>query len=91
MHVVLTDGEDVPGALARLRAVYPSLMRVSRDTRAARAPGQLPGPETVEAQSPLELFAAFYAQRNGVPLSGAQRGILQKLIADIWEDEGCGQ
>ena len=91
MHVVLTDEEDAPGALARLRAVYPNLLRVSRDNRAARSLGQLPAMEEAAAQSPLELFAAFYERRNGAPLSGAQKDILQKLIADIWEGEGCGQ
>ena len=91
MHVVLTDREDVPGALARLRAVYPNLLRVSRDNRSARTQGQLPELEVGMAQSPLELFAAFYEQRNGVSLSGAQREILQNLIAGIWEGEGCGQ
>ena len=80
-----------PGALARLRAVYPNLLRVSRDNRAARSLGQLPAMEEAAAQSPLELFAAFYERRNGAPLSGAQKDILQKLIADIWEGEGCGQ
>lgn len=91
MHVVLTDEEDAPGALARLRAVYPNLLRVSRDNRVARSLGQLPAMEEAAAQSPLELFAAFYERRNGAPLSGAQKDILQKLIADIWEGEGCGQ
>lgn len=91
MHVVLTNEEDAPGALARLRAVYPNLLRVSRDNRAARSLGQLPAMEEAAAQSPLELFAAFYERRNGAPLSGAQKDILQKLIADIWEGEGCGQ
>ena len=80
-----------PGALARLRAVYPNLLRVSRDNRAARSLGQLPAMEEAAAQSPLELFAAFYERRNGAPLSSAQKDILQKLIADIWEGEGCGQ
>ena len=89
--VVLTDEEDAPGALARLRAVYPNLLRVSRDNRAARSLGQLPAMEEAAAQSPLELFAAFYERRNGAPLSSAQKDILQKLIADIWEGEGCGQ
>ena len=91
MHVVLTDEEDAPGALARLRAVYPNLLRVSRDNRVARSLGQLPAMEEAAAQSPLELFAAFYERRNGAPLSGAQKDILQKLIANIWEGEGCGQ
>ena len=37
LHVVLTDEEDVPDALARLRTIYPNIMKLDYDNRRTRA------------------------------------------------------
>ena len=87
LHITLTDEEDVPEALARLRTVYPHIMKLSYDntrTRERRNPLQAEAePET----SPLELFGLLYEKQNNRPLSPEQSGYLTELIGTIWKEE----
>ena len=87
LHVTLTDEEDVPDAMARLRIIYPNLMRLDYDNRRTRA-GAAPVEETEsEQKSPLELFAEFYERQNNGPMSEEQLAFAEGLIEKIWEDE----
>ena len=36
LHITLTDEQDVPDALARLRVIYPNLMRLDYDNLRTR-------------------------------------------------------
>lgn len=84
-HITLTDEEDVPEAINRLRVIYPNIMKLDYDnTRTRRGSSRLPM-EAVETQSPADLFASFYQQQNGRELSEKQRGYLAELIETIWE------
>lgn len=86
-HVTLTDEEDVPEAIGRLRAVYPNLMRLEYDNKRTRSSGALPAERPLQSQSPMELFADFYEARNNQELNREQRRYLSKLIETIWEEE----
>ena len=88
LHVTLTDEEDVPDAAARLRIIYPNLMRLDYDNRRTRA-GAAPVEETDTGKKPpLELFAEFYERQNNGPMSEEQLAFAEGLIEKIWEDEG---
>ena len=88
LHVTLTDEEDVPDAAARLRIIYPNLMRLDYDNRRTRA-GAAPVEETdAGKKSPLELFSEFYERQNNGPMSEEQLAFAEGLIEKIWEDEG---
>ena len=84
-HITLTDEEDIPDAIGRLRAVYHNLMKLDYDNRRTRAGGALQAPAAVEEQRPIELFAQFFEKQNGRPLSDEQRALTEKLIETIWE------
>lgn len=86
-HVTLTDEEDVPEAINRLRAIYPNIMRLDYDNARTRGGGTLLPVEQVQPQSPGELFAAFYRQQNNRELTGEQQDCLSELIEKIWEGE----
>ena len=43
--------------------------------------------EALESKSPLDLFAAFYEQQNGSPMSERQREFSAAIIRSIWEEE----
>ncbi len=82
LRVVLTDGLEVPGAMAKLRQVYPHVMelcyeRVQQEARQSRVPLR-----DVKRQTAGELFARFYAEQNGQPLSGEQNRMLARLLAE---------
>ena len=86
-RVTLTDEDDVPDALQKLRAVYPNLMRLDYDNRRSRA-GGVAGLAKVEKFSPIRIFEMLYEERNGRELSETQRDYLAKLMAEVWEDAG---
>lgn len=87
LHITLTDEQDVPDALARLRVIYPNLMRLDYDNHRTRQDQQITAPERAEQRSPLEHFAAFYELQNNQPLSEQQAAFCQELIDSIWKKE----
>lgn len=84
-HITLTDEEDIPEAINRLRVIYPNIMKLDYDNTRTRRGNSLLPMEAVETQSPADLFASFYRQQNGRELSEEQRGYLAELIETIWE------
>ena len=86
LHITLTDEQDVPDALARLRVLYPNLMRLDYDNLRTRQQQCIDRPEQVEQRSPLEHFAAFYESQNNQPLTDEQADFCRKLIEKIWKD-----
>lgn len=87
LHVTLTDEQDVPEALARLRVVYPNLMQLDYDNRRTRQQQEITAPERTESISPLEHLAAFYQLQNNQPLNTEQAAFCQQLIDEIWKED----
>ena len=86
-HITLTDEEDIPEALGRLRAVYHGLLKLDYDNRRTRSNAEITGAGEVETKTPFELFSGFYELQNNQPMSGEQAEFVKKLIEKIWEDE----
>ena len=86
-HITLTDEEDVPDAIGKLRTIYRHLMKLDYDNRRTRASSSIEGAEAVESKSPLELFADFYELQNNQPMSSEQAAYMEDLIETIWEGE----
>ena len=87
LHITLTDEEDIPDAISKLRVIYPNLMKLDYDNTRTRSVDQVEAEVRVQTLSPLELFAQFYETQNGQPLSEEQQAIAEDLITKIWEDE----
>ena len=87
LRVTLTDEEDVPEAIARLRSIYPNIMRLDYDNRRTRSGARLVEDAAAPQRPPLELFEDFYRQQNNAPLSDEQRAFVRGLIEKIWRDE----
>lgn len=85
-QITLTDEEDVPEALGLLRTVYPNIMHLVYDNHRTRSAAILADAPAALSKTPLALFNEFYEQLNGQPPSPAQTAVLEKLIAEIWED-----
>lgn len=81
LHVTLTD-TAVMDAAARVRQVYPNLMKLDFDNAMTRSRGALGTPELQEKQAPLALFAAFYEQQNQEPLDGEKLAYVQSLLGE---------
>ena len=87
LHITLTDEEDVPEAVARLRVIYPNLMKLSYDNIRTRSNTIIDCAVDVQKKSPLQLFGELYEQLNGQPMSDIQHDFMLNLIESIWEGE----
>lgn len=87
LRITLTDEQDVPDAMAKLRLYYPNVMRLDYDNQRTRAKACLDNGADPENKTPLELLEEFYAQQNGQPMTQEQRKFAQTLMQSIWEGE----
>ena len=85
LHITLTDEEDIPDAVGKLRNIYPNLMRLDYDNRRTRNTEKLEEETSVESRKPEELIADFYRMQNGAALNDAQLSYMQKLLEKIGE------
>ena len=86
LHITLTDEEDIPDAMNKLRVIYPNLMKLDYDNTRTRSAGHVEAETRIQTLSPLELFSQFYETQNGQPLSAEQEQIAKQLISQIWEE-----
>lgn len=86
LHVTLTDEQDIPDALGKLRAIYPNIMKLDYDNARTRSQSVINDLENLERKSPLALFSDFYEMQNNLPLCTEQHALLSKLIENIWEE-----
>lgn len=86
-HLTLTDEEDIPDAIGKLRAVYHRLMKLDYDNKRTRMSMEINGATDVETKSPLELFSDFYEMQNNQPMTDEQSSYMKDLIEKTWEDE----
>ena len=86
VHITLTDEEDIPDAVSKLRIIYPNLMKLDYDNKRTRAGIILEGAED-QQRSPLELLEEFYEKQNGQPMGEKQRAFAKSLMERIWEED----
>lgn len=87
VHVVLTDEDDVPDALAKLRIIYPNIMSLRYDNARTQSYSELEQLEAVSTRSPLDLFSSLFEAQNNKPMSAEQRELVGSLIEKVWGDE----
>lgn len=87
LRIVLTDEEDIIGALQSLRAIYPNIMRLDYDNERTRASAILPDMGESDMRTPIEIFSGFYESQNGKPMDDAQADLVSGLIEKVWGDE----
>ena len=85
MHITLTDEEDVPDAVAKLRVIYKNLMKLDYDNQRTRATQIIDGTDDAEQKTPLELLDEFYEKQNNQRMSDQQRSFVLSMMEEIWE------
>ncbi len=85
VQITLTDEEDVPDGLQKLRVIYPNLMRLEYDNTRTRESGDVTGACEVERKSAPELFGEFYELQNNQLMSVQQEAFVRELIGKIQE------
>ena len=87
MRIILTDEEDVIGALGSLRAIYPYIMRLEYDNTRTRSAAIVPDAEGNDGRTPLEIFDSLYEAQNGRGMDEEQSRVVSSLIEKVWGDE----
>ena len=85
VHITLTDEEDIPDVITKLRVVYKNIMKLDYDNQRTKKSSEINLINDMESKSPLELFDTFYELQNGKHLSDTQRVFLKNIIEEIWE------
>lgn len=85
LQVTLTDEEDVPDGMAKLRTIYPNLMRLEYDNKRTRSNTEVRAAERVEEKSELELFQEFYELQNNQPMTEVQEQFVEELLRGMKE------
>lgn len=86
IHAVLTDEEDVPDAMAKLRVIYPNLMKITYDNARMQLQQGLSDGAKLASRQPMELFSELYELQNNRQMSGEQTALVAALIGQIWEE-----
>ncbi len=85
VHITLTDEEDIPDAVGKLRAVYHNLAKLDYDNARTRSNAVILGDAEAETKTPRELFSDFYELQNNRPMSAEQLDYMNALIESVWE------
>lgn len=85
----LTDEEDIPDAINRLRSIYPNILQLDYDNTRTRSNQTIEITNINSTKTPLELFNDFYQLQNNQPLNEIQTRIMRNLIETIWEEQEC--
>ena len=87
LHITLTDEEDIPDAIGKLRLIYPNLMSLDYNNSRTRSAGVLSDPAEADRKSPLVLFEEFYKEQNGRSMSDEQKDFAREIMEHIWEEQ----
>ena len=84
IYISLTDENDIPNAVDRLRNIYPNIMELRYENlRTGKNSAALAG-EKLKMKSPYEIFGDLYRKQNNSDLSEEQKKYLQEKINEIW-------
>lgn len=86
LHITLTDEEDIPNVIGKLRVIYPNIMKLDYDNKRTKGTAEVDISESIENKSPLELFCELYKKQNNQEITEEQKEFLQDLVENIWEE-----
>ena len=81
MHIILTDEEDIPDAIGKLRSIYPNIMKLEYDNLRTRNNNKIDVASRVEEKTPMDLFKELYVLQNNQEMSKEQ----EKYMLDMLE------
>ncbi len=83
VYAVLTDKGELIDPISKLRAVYPNIMGLSKETGNHREDSRTSATDGYKAKSKLELFREFYNDIQGEGLSPEAEEIITKIIGEV--------
>lgn len=85
--IILTDENDIPDAIGKLRTIYKNIMRLEYKNTRTMAQSAVDIEDCGEDKSPLELFGELYNIQNNSPMDAGQREYMRKIMEEIWEEK----
>lgn len=85
IQVTLTDEDDVPDGLQKLRVIYPNIMQLLYDNQRTKITQEVDAAQAVEKKTEIELFYEFYELQNNQPMTKQQKNFAEQLIREIKE------
>lgn len=85
--ITLTDEDEIPYVLNKLRTVYKNIVSLNYDNIRTRTETVITGEVSTETKSPLELFSSLFTQQMGREMDEAQSEYVRSLIEEIWGNE----
>lgn len=86
LHIILTDEDDVPYAVERLRNIYHNLMKLDYDNTRTRSSYDITQAQETERKSEIELVSEFFEKQNGKQMTERQLEYASDLIEQIKEE-----
>lgn len=83
LHITLTDEDDIPDAMQKLRVIYPNVMRLEYDNRRTREEQDIKITGETVQKSDLELFEEFYELQNNQPMTDEQRAFVNEQFRKL--------
>lgn len=83
VEITLTDEEDIPDGMQKLRIVYPNLMKLHYDNLRTRTNQEITMTEEVEQKTEEELFEEFYQLQNNQEMSTEQKEFVEQLLEKL--------
>lgn len=87
IHITLTDEEEIPNALGKLRTIYKNIMKLDYDNKRTRANMLIDRDEQAESKTTLELFSEFFYKQNNSQMNAEQTEVIKTLVEKIWEEK----
>lgn len=85
IQVTLTDEDDVPDGLQKLRVIYPNIMQLLYDNQRTKTTQEVDAAQAVKKKTEIELFYEFYELQNNQPMTKQQKDFAEQLIREIKE------
>lgn len=86
LHIILTDEEEIPDVLGKLRILFPNIMKLSYDNTRTRSYQNIDSAEDIEEKNEIALFDELYLLQNGKSMSDEQRDFVTEIIEKLKEE-----
>lgn len=89
VRVTLTDENDIPDAINKLRTIYHNIMEVLYDNKRTRTKSIVVNNiDATKQKTPIELFAEFYEMQNGESsLTAEQQSFINEIMERVQNRE----
>lgn len=86
VQITLTDEEDVPDGMQKLRTIYPNLLSLTYENQRTRTQQTIEPQEAIQQKTEQELFEELYEKQNNQPMSEEQQRFVKELFARLKEE-----